>query len=186
MATKIKNIENKRMSAAYKFVQDVADFTNSKMQTAVSKKAKLKDTEKNLLNIFVELLKNKERISTHTEPKIKDIYSYYKKYCAEYNSYVRKFPMMVLNNGIGAAVAFLFSKGKDNNAYELLYEQIAERLKSEGFPVGDSLIKFLVASNSITHRRATIEILSFLKWLKRFADGLIGDEDEPIKEVNNG
>jgi CRISPR-associated protein Cmr5 len=192
MPTKIKAVENDRMAQAYKFVQDIVGFTNNKLQAVVSKKANLTDAEKgssiedelSLIFIFKELLKNKKAIPTNKKEKTNIMYSKYSSYCDEYCSYVRKLPMMILNNGIGASVAFLFSKSKENNAYEVLYDQIAEQLKREGFDIENSLMEFLVDADSTTHRRATIVLLAFLKWLKRFADGLIGEEDE--KEVTNG
>ena len=46
----------------------------------------------------------------------------------DYKSYVKKIPMMVLTNGLGATFAFVYSK-KDKDAYGLIYKQVDEWLQ---------------------------------------------------------
>lgn len=46
----------------------------------------------------------------------------------EYKSYSKKIPSMILTNGLGQTLAFV--KAKSEKAYELLYEQMTEYLKS--------------------------------------------------------
>ena len=107
----------------------------------------------------------------------------------EYKSYVKKMPMLIKTNGLGAAVAFAFAKGSKNgqpdknNPWGLLYTQIEDWLK-EDFK---QLIQFeptrlaqqLTQENSSIYRAVTIEVTALLSWIKRFAEGLIeGEADE--------
>ena len=46
----------------------------------------------------------------------------------EYKGYVKKIPMMILNNGLGATFAFICSKKTKNESYDLIYSQINEWL----------------------------------------------------------
>lgn len=104
----------------------------------------------------------------------------------EYKSYVKKMPMLIKTNGLGAAVAFAFAKGSKNgipdkkNPWGLLYTQMEEWLKEDGKRLlqfdTHQLAKKLTEINSTEYRMVTIEILALLNWLKRFADALIDGE----------
>lgn len=108
------------------------------------------------------------------------------KIAKEYKSYAKKIPTMIQNNGLGPALAFIYSKGsgkeKDKNAYSILYENISDRLKSEEVGLLDAnekLIKSILEMNSVSYREVGIEVLSLFSWLRRFADGMIeGEMDE--------
>jgi len=101
----------------------------------------------------------------------------------EYRSYVKKFPMMVKSSGLGAAMAFAFSKKKNGNAWDLLYNDIGRYLKqNKSFLLGESpdmeLSDLVISLDSQQYRLLTIEILAFLTWLRRFAEGLIESDSE--------
>ena len=111
------------------------------------------------------------------------ILKYYEQYGKDYKSYAKKIPMLIKNNGLGATLAFIFSKAKDGNAYELLYRQIEKWLdgskwKFNSSPNGENLVAWIISLPSTDYRAVTIEVLAFLNWLKRFVDGLIEGEDE--------
>lgn len=108
----------------------------------------------------------------------------------EYKSYVKKMPMLIKTNGLGAAVAFAFAKGSKGgqpdkgSAWGLLYLQIEDWLLKED---QKELIKFdpsrlayqLTESDSSTYRAVTVEVIALLSWVKRFAEALIeGEADE--------
>lgn len=105
-----------------------------------------------------------------------------KKIGKEYLSNVRKMPMQIKTNGLGAALAFAFAKGKgkDDTGWGLLYQHVEQWLKEDN----KQLIQFndnrlaakLTEVDSATYRAVTIEVLAFLSWLKRFAEGLIEEE----------
>ena len=92
----------------------------------------------------------------------------------EYKSYVKKIPMMVLTNGLGATFAFVYSK-KDKDAYGLIYEQTKEWLKA---PKDKELVEWIIYQESPEYRATTNEVLALFGWLKRFADGMIEGEAE--------
>ncbi len=106
------------------------------------------------------------------------------KYSSEYKSYVKKIPMLIKTNGLGATMAFIFSKAtwKDKNGnvklntYATIYKQTSEWIKDE-----KKLLKFtennfakkLTQINSSEYRFITIEVLALFTWMRRFAEGLI-------------
>ncbi len=100
----------------------------------------------------------------------------------KFRSHVKSFPMMVKGNGLGAAIAFLFSK-KDNEmgVYKLVGDSIVGWLKEDekykDYEIKElsdlkSLSKGIIEIDSTHYRALTIEILAFFGWLKRFAEGL--------------
>lgn len=101
----------------------------------------------------------------------------------KYGSLARKVPMLVLTNGLGQTLAFLKSKGKDQeeDAHTILLCHLSEWvLRRLGVPEswrGD-LLKWVLRqdSNSTTYRHATLEALAFLNWLKRFAEAELPEE----------
>ena len=106
----------------------------------------------------------------------------------EYKSYVKKMPMLIKTNGLGAAVAFAFAKGSKGgqpdkgSPWGLLYLQIEEWLKEDqkkliGFDPS-RLAYQLTQENSGTYRAVTIEVIALLSWVKRFAEALIEGEAE--------
>ena len=102
----------------------------------------------------------------------------------KFKSHVKSFPMLVIRNGLGAAIAFLFSKGdKEQGVYRMVGESIVEWLKEDekytnyGIEINGeldlkNLSKKVTEINSPNYRALTIEILAFFNWLRRFADGL--------------
>ena len=103
---------------------------------------------------------------------------------SEYKAYVKKIPMLIKANGLGATFAYVNAKSstktdKAGYAYHLLYQHTTKWLKDE--PKGlisdmltnDNLVKVLIGLNSHEYRAVTNEVLAFLVWLKRFAEGLI-------------
>ncbi|MDI3535032.1 MAG: CRISPR-associated protein Cmr5 [Thermosediminibacterales bacterium] len=107
----------------------------------------------------------------------------------EYKQYVKKMPMLIKTNGLGAALAFVKSKSEEDKtkksgyAYKLIYDQIAGWLKQDDKKLidlsGDTdLVAAVISLDSSQYRAVTMEVLAFLNWLRRFAEGLIeGDPD---------
>jgi CRISPR-associated protein Cmr5 len=102
----------------------------------------------------------------------------------KYKSYVKKLPMLIKSNGLGAALSFALQKGKNDkdNAWGRLYNQINEWIReNKSFLLGDNppddLAAVVISRNSSEYRALTIEIISLLTWVRRFAEGLI--EGEP-------
>ena len=114
----------------------------------------------------------------------------------KYKSYVKKVSTMILTSGLGQTLAFIFSKKQKEknkkkpgteenpkNAYDLLYRHLSEYLKSEcvtgiRMPEGKDLLRWIVEIDSAKYRHLTNEVLAFINWLKRVAEGLIEKESE--------
>ena len=105
-----------------------------------------------------------------------------------YRSHVKSFPMLVKTNGLGSALAFLFSKrDKEQGVYKRIGNDIVNWLKKDekykNYGLGKlsdlkSLTEGVIEIDSPEYRALTIEVLAFFSWLRRFADGLIEGEDE--------
>lgn len=95
----------------------------------------------------------------------------------DYQSYAKDLPMRIKTSGLGAALAFI--KAKDAEAYSLLYEDIddwlttSERAYLLAGARGDDLVEQIVTLDSTAYRAVTREVLAYLSWLRRFAEGLI-------------
>ncbi|NJE10066.1 type III-B CRISPR module-associated protein Cmr5 [Thermococcus sp. MAR1] len=104
----------------------------------------------------------------------------------DYKSYVKRAPAMILTNGLIQTLAYYKSKSKGADAYEELFNQINEWLKSMGYFKEDcnenrvnNVLEWLIkCANDIEIYMATLETLSLLNWLKRFADAMIGKKGE--------
>ena len=99
----------------------------------------------------------------------------------KYKSLVRKTPMRIKTNGLGATLAFVFSKKKGENQHALLYKHLEDWLNENDMleGAGDELVEKIVAMENAKLRVVTNELLAFLTWLRRFVDGIIeGEEDD--------
>lgn len=101
----------------------------------------------------------------------------------EYLSSIRKLPMQIKTNGLGAALSFAFAKGcengvpKRNKPWGLIYLQIEEWLKKDEKKLivfeENQLAYRLTEESSTVYRAVTIEVLALVSWMKRFSEGLI-------------
>ena len=107
------------------------------------------------------------------------------KFKKEYRSTVMKLPSLILTNGLGQTLAFLKSKDKndDSNPEEKVYLDLQGWLTKPnvvnwGRVTHEELIERIMAIDSNKYRFVTIESLSFLNWLKKFAAVLPKDGGE--------
>jgi len=110
---------------------------------------------------------------------------------SEYKAYVKKLPMYIKTNGLGAAISFAFAKGNGKNGkngipdigktWGLIYLQIEEWLKNNwvlaDFKKDETLMQNLLRLETPEYRATTIEVLALLNWMRRFAEGLIDKSD---------
>jgi len=100
----------------------------------------------------------------------------------EYKSHVKKIPMRIKTNGLGATFAFIFSKSLKDQTYRKIYEQVSDWFRKEENPFKFEFLDFtkkLCEMDSQQYRAITNETLALFSWLRRFAEGLIeGDENE--------
>jgi CRISPR-associated protein Cmr5 len=92
-----------------------------------------------------------------------------------FSSHVKKFPMLVLANGLGTALAFLKAKGGNDPRIEeeILYQYISQWVTAQiwgGSGDANLLTRLVTSASDIDYRRATKEALAFIVWLKRFAE----------------
>jgi len=134
--------------------------------------------------IITKLEKGRAEFAYKCVEKAIEIFKDNSKKQKEYKSYTRKIPSMILSNGLGQTLAFIKAKSEKGNAYDLIYQQLTEYMKSEHTArikmpqEKNDLIELVISCNSSTYRYITKEILAFLNWLKRFAEGLIEVEVE--------
>jgi len=101
----------------------------------------------------------------------------------KYGSLARKVPMLVLTNGLGQTLAFLKAKGKNDPADEhtVLFRHLSSWVLSQvasSTPVSNGdLLQWVLQNDNAAYRRATIESLAFLTWLKRFAEAELPTEE---------
>lgn len=98
----------------------------------------------------------------------------------KYKGHIKRIPTYIITNGLGATLAFIF--GKDDT-YKTIYSHIESWLKKDekhliDLSNGKTLVEEIVEIDSSRYRAITIEVLAFVNWLKRFADGLIEEEEE--------
>jgi CRISPR-associated protein Cmr5 len=146
-------------------------------------------------------MKNKIR----NQDKLRAVFSYQCVQCfvnensdenqKKYRAYIRNIPSMILNNGLGSTITFIFSKNKED-VYNRLGADIYNWLNKEqnSYLINldkkekleeklQELTTKIICLNSSEYRAVTNELLSLFSWLKRFADGMIeGDEEDGKKE----
>lgn len=97
----------------------------------------------------------------------------------DYKSYIRSLPSMILNNGLGNALVFEFSKMKNSEgkltAHGYLLKDINEFAQKFLNFSGDE-IRFIEKIMELTNEEYqywTSQILKFLKWGRKFAEGML-------------
>jgi len=104
-----------------------------------------------------------------------------------YGRHVRKLPAMILNNGLGQALAFLLAdaEGKKEKASWRLYEDLQTWLYGADdedkprrvYPAQDGLqsplIDSLMSNDRSQYLQAQDEALKLLVWMKKFADAYL-------------
>jgi len=136
-----------------------------------------------------EFVKNAKKRLTKNE---KDKNEKFEKYV----SLVKKFPAIINNNGLGQALAFIFSKAKKENPEGILFEQLQKWLtenentpseslyhppypgKNKDINSNDYLLQCIMNNNSMMYLQATHESMSILDKMRNFASGLSNDSNK--------
>jgi CRISPR-associated protein Cmr5 len=94
-------------------------------------------------------------------------------FASEYGQLAREAASLVQMHGLGQTLAFLAAKAKDQqNEHRQLARDLSRWVSQQllGTP-RDDLREWIVRQASVAeYRRATLEALAFLAWLKRFAE----------------
>jgi len=133
-----------------------------------------------------------QKVSEYALECISDIES--KKFAGKYKSYIKSFPALVISEGLLMALAFTLSKsnlkdnGKDGkgdkDARKMVFVHIANWLEERNVisvsnpeEEYEKVIEELSKMDVRKYRLATQEALKVADWLRRFAEGLIKDEE---------
>ncbi|HOV26840.1 MAG TPA: type III-B CRISPR module-associated protein Cmr5 [Pseudobacteroides sp.] len=102
----------------------------------------------------------------------------------EYKSHIKSLPMIIHTNGLGATIAFVFSKSKVET-YEMIYNQLKKWFVLKKYmEEDDDFVKIIISADSYKYRLYTLEVIALCGWIKRFAEGMIDDKNEKTqKEV---
>lgn len=91
----------------------------------------------------------------------------------EYKNVIKSLPMMIRHNGLISTFAYLDCHEKE--PYQRIYTHLAGRLIAiEPEMVKGSSIDFEMLP-SVTVKKLTFEVMTFLGWLKLYSSGLISD-----------
>lgn len=111
-----------------------------------------------------------------------------KKVGSNYKSYSKRLMALIKTNGLAMTLAFMkSSKNKSNGeAYNLLYRDIDNWLKSPDCPVNalynkcqeKDMVERVVSFDSYYYRIITKEVMEFINWVRRFAEGMIIDDSD--------
>jgi len=105
----------------------------------------------------------------------------------KYATHARKLPARVLTSGLGQAMAFLFAKsqgGTKGDGTAKLLEHLGERiLTTLGHSVPPSfdakkVMQIILDMDPQQYRQCTHELLAASEWLKRFAEGFFGKNED--------
>lgn len=91
---------------------------------------------------------------------------------SEWKSRANELPAMIQMNGLGATVAFYYSKGKTSTHRKLLDTTLKPWL-CEGnqalYPNADNLMEAIINSDMHTYQIAQAEAQAYLRWVKKFS-----------------
>lgn len=99
-------------------------------------------------------------------------------YSDMYGTLARKLSSYLQVSGLGQTMAFLYSKarGEDGGAHGLLFEQLARHL-ARGRTTERRDMAVILNLGPAEYRRATAETMAIALWLKRFAEGRLGEKE---------
>ena len=98
----------------------------------------------------------------------------------KYKSHAKSLPMLIKTNGLGQTLAFIKSK---DEAYKKIYKHISDWIKEDpkqtiNLDNNKDFLEELISesTDTYTYKAVTMEVLSFLNWLRRFVDSMIEDK----------
>ncbi|MEO1927845.1 MAG: type III-B CRISPR module-associated protein Cmr5 [Nautiliaceae bacterium] len=148
-----------------------AEFAYDKVEEFLERNKELQEFQKELKNNKIDCKENKEN---EICKKVKELENY--KSPKEYKSYVKKIPSLIQTNGLSATFAFMYSK---KGTYEIIYKQVEKWLKEERKikKNEEELVRWMINLPSPEYRRVTNEVMGLFVWLRRFAEGMVKDEN---------
>lgn len=98
-----------------------------------------------------------------------------------YGTLARKLPGYLQVSGLGQTLAFLCAKRESNDTGEGLLIDHMDGYLRDVLPrgsAGSDIMKLILGLEPAEYRRATRELMALAAWLKRFAEGRLGQEDD--------
>ncbi len=125
-------------------------------------------------------------------------YAKSREFAAKFGSHIKNIPMYITVNGLIPTIAFIMSKATKNKEEAKSYSYIGEIIIEYLIKIGainqislsfervtirdfENLVQELFAKSTSEYRRCTLEILSMLEWMVKFADGMIEDKEDEAK-----
>lgn len=94
----------------------------------------------------------------------------------EFSQFCKSFPTMILQNGLGQAIAFIKSKkdkdDKPDYKYDTMYNTLNAWLK-ELTLIKDDVLREINYMNAQEYLHIQMESLKFLEWIKRYENAEI-------------
>ncbi|MDH4100765.1 MAG: type III-B CRISPR module-associated protein Cmr5 [Nitrospirota bacterium] len=93
----------------------------------------------------------------------------------KYATHIKKLPAMILNNGLGQALAYLLAddKGEYSAPSWSLYSQLRVWMTRKCICSGNDLMDSLMKGDSTQYMHAQHESLKLLAWMTKFADAYL-------------
>ncbi len=89
-----------------------------------------------------------------------------------YRSYIKRLPSIIQTNGLGQALAFYYSKGREHKIiYDQIYAWLKQKNKNLFNEPDEEFVKTVVNMDSRQYRVVTMEVLALLNWMRRFVEG---------------
>lgn len=88
----------------------------------------------------------------------------------EYKNFAKKLPMLIKSNGLAGALAF--TKKQRKELYEDVKKWLVDEKKMIELEDRQTLVDYLVNIETPEYRTITVEVMAFLSWVRRFADGI--------------
>lgn len=97
----------------------------------------------------------------------------------DYRNSAKSLPMMIRHNGLGASLVFIGRQKKEMEHYRMLFMHLSGWLVTlePDLKQGEIVENFRTKLNSARTRALTIEVITFLGWLSRYAEGLTVDNN---------
>ena len=94
----------------------------------------------------------------------------------KYLSHARKFPSMIVHNGVMTTLTFMKAKASSDEGWKILISHIERYMREIENKESDNLLKLFGEMELSEYRLYTQKLLYFAQWLKRMAEGELKDE----------
>lgn len=181
---------------AYNFVSSVLNlsiedkyrmtkYALERVRSELIEEAKYKEVEREISERVLGDLQRciQQGLEGEEKEKKKIVVELIRQFQSKYRSYIERIPSMILSSGTGMTFAFISSKKKQGNPYDVIYSHMVDYIAVDlGYPIqtssgDDVLVGFIISVSSKEYMHITDRILLLFKWLKRFVEGMIREEE---------